>query len=62
MFSPRYDEAPRFQGYATYSPPVDQAGREVGGLLHEGRVGGALHDPRHVLDDRLVVVAQDLEQ
>ena len=23
MLSPRYDEAPRLQGYATYSPPVD---------------------------------------
>ena len=40
----------------------DQPGREVRRLLHERRVGGALHDPRHVLDDRLVVVAQDLER
>ena len=39
-----------------------EPGREVRGLLHEGRVGGALHDPRHVLDHRLVVVAQDLER
>ncbi len=23
MLSPRYDEAPRFHGYATYSPPVE---------------------------------------
>ena len=40
----------------------DQAGGEVGGLLHEGRVGGALHDARHVLHDGLVVVAEHLEQ
>src|SRR4029450_9798672 len=40
----------------------DEPGREVRRLLHEGGIGGALHDPRHVLDHRLVVVAQDLEE
>ena len=39
-----------------------ESGREVRRLLHERRVGGALHDPRHVLHHRLVVVAQDLER
>jgi hypothetical protein len=40
----------------------DEPGREVRRLLHEGRVGGALHDPRHVLHHRLEVIAQDLER
>ena len=59
---PEIRRGAQVQGYATYSPRRDETRREVRGLLDERRVGGALHDARHVLHDGLVVIAEDLER